>query len=182
MLVMPPSFREALELAGVRPERVQADLAAKERAKQARLYSVHGASVAHSSSSGRSSSGNGGSAGVAAQQREAAGGPLYGSSGATNSKEAATESTTEPATPTATAALGPAVEPERGSAEWLAAQQAYEDAHLGQFERVMPPSDPQLVCWAGRVQCVLAMAAWSGARMLGAFGAQPVTVMEMQST
>lgn len=157
MLVMPPSCREALELAGVRPERVQADLAAKERAKQARLYSVHGASVAHSTSSGTSSSGNGANAILAAQQGEAAGGPLGGGSGAAvGSKEPAAEGGGDAATPVATAPLGSAVEPERGSAEWLAAQQAYEDAHLGQFERVMPPPDPQLVrgvAQAGRAAC-----------------------------
>ncbi|PRW57894.1 zeta- subunit of COP-I complex [Chlorella sorokiniana] len=137
-------IREALELAGVRPERVQAELAAKERAKQARLYNAHAASVAHGGSSTASSSGS--TSAMAAQQKEVAGAPLSGpGSAAVGSQQAAVEGSGEPATPTASAAgLGPAVEPERGSAEWLAAQQAYEDSHLGQFEWVMPPPDPQL--------------------------------------
>lgn len=135
---MPP-LRETLELAGVRPERVQAELAAKDRAKQARLYSGHAASVAHSGPG----SGSGGGSGAAM-----AGAPTSSSSAAA-SGAAAADGGTQPATPAAatTAPHSPAVEPERGSAEWLAAQQAWEDAHLGQFERVMPPPDPQLVRW-----------------------------------
>lgn len=137
--------REALELAGVQPERVQTQLAAKERAKQARLYSGHAACVSHSSSSCAS--------GMAATAvlREPAAGPAASLGPAAAAWAAAAtpgpEAGADPATPTAVAAasLGPAAEPERGSAEWLAAQEAYEDAHLGQFERVMPPPDPQLV-------------------------------------
>lgn len=141
-----PSLSEALELAGVRPERVQAELAAKERAKQARLYSGHAASVAHSAAG---SSANNGSGIGAVERREVAGVPPgAASNGTVGPQEAAVEGCSTPATPTPPAAAdapGPAVEAERGSAEWLAVQQAYEDAHLGQFEQVMPPLDPELV-------------------------------------
>lgn len=147
---------EALELAGVRPERVQAELAAKERVKQARLYSGHAVRVAHSAAAGQQLPGstaggstNSGGGSGATERREASGVPPGAASkGIAGQQQAAVEGCSTPATPTppaAAAALGPALEPERGSAEWLAVQQAYEDAHLGQFEQVMPPLDPELV-------------------------------------
>lgn len=92
-LPLPSPPREALELAGISGEAVTAELEAKERAKQRRLY---GSSL----SSGDS---------AAAAPAEA-----------------------------------PPPEPERGSAGWLAAQAAWEDAHLGGFDRILPPADPAL--------------------------------------
>ena len=141
----------------MQPERVQAQLAAKERAKQARLYNGHADSVAHSSSGGACTAG----VAAAAEQRDAVVAPAASNGSVTGAGEAAVapgaEAGAGPVTPTgrgtapAAAPLGPAGEPERGSAEWLAAQEAYEDAHLGQFERVMPPPDPQLVGGAKRL-------------------------------
>jgi hypothetical protein len=102
--------REALELVGVQPDRVQAELQAREQAKLQRLYAA--ANLSAKSQPWR------GSSSYSACE-------MVGSTGSHCSAGG------------------------RGSAEWQAAQAAYEDAHLGQFERIMPPDNPQLVSLGG---------------------------------
>lgn len=114
--------REALELAGVQSKRVRAEMALRERASQQRLY--RGPAAAAAAPEGCSQ--------VAAPACAAAE-PAAGADGAA-----------APGSPGG-CLTGPAEEPERGSAAWCAAQRAYEDAHMGRFERIMPPDDPALV-------------------------------------
>lgn len=161
-----PLCREALALAGVQPERVRLELEARGRAKLQRLYTGHASCVAHAAGSSAAGAATAAAAAAPCAAHMGSRGAAAASSGAVNSscEQPGTCATAAsvPATPMAAPAvgttspgaggsrcglLGPGGEPERGSVEWLAAQAAYEDAHLGQFQRIMPPADPELVRW-----------------------------------
>ena len=150
------AFSETLELAGVQPERVAAELAAQERAKQQRLYGGHHTAPPHPAAPGAPAPPAAAAAPAAAAPAVSASSAAGKAAGPCSSQEGSGQA--QPcASPGAAAAgsgctlLGPAEpgapEPPRGSAEWVAAQAAYEDAHLGLFERVMPPADPEQVEW-----------------------------------
>ena len=168
-------FREALALAGVQPERLRSELDARERAQLQRLYRTqcatgHASRVAQAAGSTSSAAGAAGTTATAAPTAAQTGAGCGAAAAAASSSSAESSSCEQPgtgasaasvqATPMAAPAagttspgaggsrcglLGPAGEPARGSAEWLAAQAAYEDAHLGQFERIMPPAEPEQV-------------------------------------
>lgn len=130
----------------MQPEQIRAELQAKERAKQQRLYNGHAACVAHAAAATTAAIATGGSGAAAAAVAPA------GSSDVSQESSSQAPPSSLPASPGAPTScsggcqlLGPATEPQRSSAEWLAAQTAYEDAHLGQFERVLPAHDPELV-------------------------------------
>lgn len=176
-----PWRREALELAGVQPEALQAELVARQRAKQQRLYSGHAASQAHSPSAAAAPAARGASSAAAAASgtdpTTPTAGPLP--------REAEPAADASPPGGVLPGAQPAAAEPERGSAEWLAAQAAYEDAHLGQFERIMPPEDPALVrgrlrlfgwrlAWGHAALC-WRLHGWGGARVAQPLKASPCT-------
>ncbi|KAL4856100.1 Tubulin polyglutamylase ttll6 [Chlorella vulgaris] len=105
--------RESLELVGVQPERVHAELAAQEQVKQQRLYT--GAATAAAARGAPEPDSNSEAAVVSSMLCGGGCAPLDEGADAPQSQ--------------------------RGSEQWLQAQREFEDAHLGQFERILPPAD-----------------------------------------
>lgn len=113
--------RESLELVGVHPERVHAELAAQELLKQQRLYA--GAATAAAARGAPEPDSNSEAAVVSSMLCGGGCAPLDG--------------------------VADAPQSQRGSEQWLQAQREFEDAHLGQFERILPPADSTTVRWLG---------------------------------
>lgn len=172
---------QVLALAGAEPQRVQAELASKERAKHARLYNGHAACMAHAVAAAAAPPAGSRSPRKGAKPSfpEAGApsgcppGPMSEPSAALPAESGAAGLATTGHQPDVTnfspcgsvspgpdstaaglsaccALTGPAAgEPARGSPDWEAVQREYEDAHLGQFDRIMPPGDSEQVRHTG---------------------------------
>ena len=159
-------------------DKFRQELAAREAAKQHRLYPhspapAHGCSAAAAAASGQGSPGAGGhlarpvspapphrhppqqqqepavtEEGGSVQQQEPASQPGGDSCNGGGGEGRAAGRPSAGSAGTA-AAAAPAI----GSAEWEAAQRVHEDAHMGHFERIIPSDDPEKQvgpCWCGR--------------------------------